>query len=151
MLDCWVENPDGDQYKKHLSGVPDFLWVAEDGMAMQCCLRLSMLPSEIVGEKIDPKRLYDTVYLLLYLQSKNGGFALWERAGAPKWLEVLNPTEFFENVVVEHESVEPTASAIQALVLFKELYPGHRKTEIEVSITKAVQYIEDNQRPDGSW
>ncbi|CAM8946811.1 unnamed protein product [Rhodiola kirilowii] len=117
----------------------------------QCCLRLSMLPSEIVGEKMDPEKLYDTVHLLLYLHSKNGGFSPWERAGASEWFEVLNPTDFFENVVVDHEYVECTASAIQALVLFKELYPGHRKNEIEVCITKALQYIEDNQRPDGSW
>ncbi|CAM8909493.1 unnamed protein product [Rhodiola kirilowii] len=232
MLACWVENPDGDEYKKHLARVPDYLWVAEDGMAMQgcgsqtwdaalsiqallasdlvdeigdvlakghdylkiaqvtenpsgdfrsmsrhmskgawvfpdrdqgwpvsdctaeafqSCLRLSMLPSKIVGEKMDPKRLYDTVHLLLYYQSKNGGFPLWEPAGAPEWLEVLNPTDFFENAVVEHEYFEPTSSAVQALVLFKELYPGHRKTEIEECITKAVQYIENDQRPDGSW
>ncbi|CAM8906474.1 unnamed protein product [Rhodiola kirilowii] len=232
MLACWVENPDGDEFKKHLARVMDLVWVAEDGMFMQncgsqtwdaslsiqallasdlidevgdvlakghdylknaqvtenpsgdfrsmlrhiskggwtysdrdqgwqvsdctgealkCCLRLSMLPSEIVGEKIDPEKLYDAVHLLLYLQSKNGGLTPWERVGAPGWLEVLNPTDFFENVIVDHEYAECTTSALQALVLFKELYPGHRKTEIEVSITKALQFIEDNQRPDGSW
>ncbi|CAM8996915.1 unnamed protein product [Rhodiola kirilowii] len=232
MLACWVEDPDGDHFKKHLARVPDYLWVAEDGMAMQgcgsqtwdaglsiqallasdlvdeigdvlakghdyikkaqvtenpcgdfrsmlrhmskgswtfsdrdqgwavsdctaeglkCCLRLSMLPPEIVGEKMQPEKLYDTVNILFYLQSENGGLAPWERAGSPEWLEVLNPTEFFENVVVEHEYVECTASAVQALVLFQKLYPDHRRKEIEVFISKATKYIEEVQRPDGSW
>uniref|UniRef100_A0A7N0TBE4 Squalene cyclase C-terminal domain-containing protein n=1 Tax=Kalanchoe fedtschenkoi TaxID=63787 RepID=A0A7N0TBE4_KALFE len=110
-----------------------------------------MLPPEIVGEKMEPERLYDTVNLLLHFQSKNGGLPPWERAGSPEWLEVLNPTEFFEDIVVEHEYVECTASAVQAFVLFKKLDPGYRRKEIQVFITKATKYIEDVQRPDGSW
>uniref|UniRef100_A0A803Q800 Squalene cyclase N-terminal domain-containing protein n=1 Tax=Cannabis sativa TaxID=3483 RepID=A0A803Q800_CANSA len=35
MLACWVENPNGDYFKKHLARIPDFMWVAEDGMKMQ--------------------------------------------------------------------------------------------------------------------
>ena len=63
----------------------------------------------------------------------------------------MNPTEFLEDIVVEHEYVECTSSGIQALVLFKMLYPGHRKQEIEHFITNAIQYIENIQMPDGSW
>jgi beta-amyrin synthase len=64
---------------------------------------------------------------------------------------LLNPTEFFKDIVVEHEHLECTASAIQALVLFKKLYPEHRKEEIEDFIKNAVQFIQDIQMPDGSW
>ena len=35
MLACWVEDPNGDSFKKHLARIPDYLWVAEDGMKMQ--------------------------------------------------------------------------------------------------------------------
>lgn len=35
MLACWVEDPEGDYFKKHLARIPDYLWVAEDGMKMQ--------------------------------------------------------------------------------------------------------------------
>jgi beta-amyrin synthase len=52
--------------------------------------------------------------------------------------QLLNPTEFFSDIVIEHEYVECTASVIQALVLFKKLYPGHRKTEIENFIKNAA-------------
>ena len=64
---------------------------------------------------------------------------------------MLNPTEFFADIVVEHEYVECTSSAIQALVLFKKLYPGHRKKEIDQFITNAAQYLENTQMADGSW
>nr|AAM23264.1 beta-amyrin synthase [Glycine max] len=232
MLACWVEDPNGDAFKKHLARVPDYLWVSEDGMTMQsfgsqewdagfavqallatniieeigptfakghdfikksqvkdnpfgdfksmhrhiskgswtfsdqdhgwqvsdctaeglkCCLLLSMLPPEIVGEKMEPERLYDSVNVLLSLQSKKGGLAAWEPAGAQEWLEYSNPTEFFADIVVEHEYVECPGSAIQALVLFKKLYPGLRRKEIENFITNAVRSLEDTQTADGSW
>ncbi|XP_026440994.1 beta-amyrin synthase-like isoform X1 [Papaver somniferum] len=232
MLACWVEDPNSDAFKKHLARIPDYLWVAEDGLRMQSsgsqtwdagfiiqallasdlteeigdtlkkghdfikasqvkdnpsgdflsmyrhtskgawtfsdqdhgwqvsdctaeglvsCLLLSQLRPEIVGEKMANDRLYDSVDLLLSLQSADGGVAAWEPATSPKWLEVLNPTEIFEDVVVEHESVECTASVLHALVVFMELHPQHRKIEIENAIAKAVNYIEHTQHPDGSW
>nr|AJR21210.1 cucurbitadienol synthase 2 [Citrullus colocynthis] len=35
MLCCWVEDPYSDAFKFHLQRVPDYLWIAEDGMRMQ--------------------------------------------------------------------------------------------------------------------
>ena len=35
MLACWVEDPNGDAFKKHLARVPDYIWVSEDGITMQ--------------------------------------------------------------------------------------------------------------------
>ena len=64
---------------------------------------------------------------------------------------MLNPVEFYADIITKHEYVECTASAIQALVLFKKLYPEHRKNEIEDFITNAVRYIENMQMLDGSW
>ncbi|XP_075664361.1 beta-amyrin synthase-like isoform X2 [Castanea sativa] len=224
MLACWVEDPNGDSFKKHLARVKEYIWVAEDGIkahsfgsqswdvgfsiqallasdltndigpvlkkghefikrsqvrdnpsgdfrkmhrhiskgswtfsdqdhglqvsdctaeCSKCCLLFSMMPPEVVGEKMEPECLFDA--------SKNGGLSAWEPAGAQEWLEWLNPTEFFEGIVVEHEYVECTSSSIQALLLFKKLHPEHRKKEIENSIQKAVKYILDIQMPDGSW
>uniref|UniRef100_A0A7N0VL64 Terpene cyclase/mutase family member n=1 Tax=Kalanchoe fedtschenkoi TaxID=63787 RepID=A0A7N0VL64_KALFE len=232
MLACWVEDPNGDYFKKHLARIPDYMWIAEDGMKMQgcgsqewdtslsmqallacnltneiaetlakghgfikksqvsdnpsgdfrsmnrhiskgawtfsdrdqgwqvsdctadglkCCLLLSMLPPEAVGEKMELEKLYDSVNLLLSLQSENGGLGVWEPTGAHDWLELLNPTEFFSGIVIEHECIECTSAAVQALVIFRKLYPEHRKKEIEVFIKRAAQYIEDMQLPDGSW
>ncbi|KAJ0716648.1 putative beta-amyrin synthase [Helianthus annuus] len=232
MLACWVEDPNGVCFKKHLARIPDYLWVAEDGMKMQsfgsqewdagfaiqallatdlteeigstlmkghefikasqvkdnpsgdfksmhrhiskgswtfsdqdhgwqvsdctaealkCCLLFSTMPPEIVGEKMQPAQLYDAVNVILSLQSKNGGLAAWEPAGSSDWLEILNPTEFFADIVIEHEYVECTSSSIQALVLFKKLYPEHRRKEIENFLTGASGYLEKIQMQDGSW
>ncbi|CAL5412503.1 unnamed protein product [Camellia sinensis] len=35
MICWWAENSDGDEFKHHLARVPDYLWLAEDGMKMQ--------------------------------------------------------------------------------------------------------------------
>ncbi|XP_065874440.1 beta-amyrin synthase-like isoform X1 [Euphorbia lathyris] len=35
MLACWAEDPNQKAFKFHLARVPDYLWIAEDGMKMQ--------------------------------------------------------------------------------------------------------------------
>ncbi|KAE8038275.1 hypothetical protein FH972_010800 [Carpinus fangiana] len=35
MLACWVEDPNGDYFKKHIARIPDYIWVAEDGIKLQ--------------------------------------------------------------------------------------------------------------------
>ncbi|PHU07863.1 Beta-amyrin synthase [Capsicum chinense] len=67
------------------------------------------------------------------------------------WRQLLNPTEFLEDLVIEHEYVECTGSAIKALVCFKKQYPGYRTKEVDNFINNAVKYVEDVQKPDGSW
>ncbi|KAA8514921.1 hypothetical protein F0562_018100 [Nyssa sinensis] len=119
--------------------------------ALKVALLLSQMSPEIVGEKIEAERLYDAVNVLLYLQAKTGGFAGWEPATSQPWWEFLNSSEVFADAFVEHEYVECTASAIQALVLFRHLFPGHRGKEIDISVAKAIRYLEDMQNPDGSW
>nr|F8WQD0.1 RecName: Full=Shionone synthase; Short=AtaSHS [Aster tataricus]BAK52535.1 shionone synthase [Aster tataricus] len=232
MLACWDEDPNGVCFKKHLARIPDYIWVAEDGMKMQtfgsqvwdasigiqallatelthdiapilkkghefikasqvrdnpsgdfksmyrhiskgswtfsdqdhgwqlsdcttigltCCLLLSTMPPETVGEKMDPEQLKDAVNVILSLQSENGGLAAWEPAGSSNWLEMLNPIEFIEDIVIEHEYVECTGTGMEALVLFKKLYPKHRTKEVESFLTNAARYLDNTQMPDGSW
>ncbi|KAK7271593.1 hypothetical protein RJT34_27628 [Clitoria ternatea] len=115
-----MDNPSGNFKKKfrHISkgswtfSDRDDGWQTSDSTAhaLKCCMLLSMFPSDMVGEKMEAEKLFDPVNLLLSLQSKNGGFTGWEPARAYKWLEILNPTEFFEDIVVEHEYVECTGS-----------------------------------------
>ncbi|KAK9093486.1 hypothetical protein Syun_028397 [Stephania yunnanensis] len=232
MMACWAEDPKSDAFKYHLARIPDYLWVAEDGMKMQnigsqtwdaafaiqaiisienieeygptlqkgynflkmsqvqenpsgdfqsmcrniskgswtfsdqdwgwqvsdctaealkAVLLLSQLEQEIVGEKIEAQKLYDAVNVILPLQSENGGFSAWEPARAPEWLELFNSSDVFPCAMIETEYVECTASAVQALALFRKLHPEHRKKEIDNSISKAVKFIEDVQISNGSW
>ncbi|KAI3443472.1 hypothetical protein Pfo_000137 [Paulownia fortunei] len=232
LVACWAEDPNSEAYKRHLARIPDYFWVAEDGMKMQsfgcqmwdaafaiqailsanlaeeygptlrkahnfvkasqvrdnpsgdfhkmyrhtskgawtfsmqdhgwqvsdctaeglkAALLFSQMPPELVGEEIETERLYDAVNVILSLQSASGGFPAWEPQRAQRWLEKFNPTEFFEDVLIERDYVECTSSAIQGLALFKKLHPGHRRKEIESCISRAIQYIENTQESDGSW
>ncbi|XP_072065504.1 lupeol synthase [Arachis hypogaea] len=232
LLVHWHEDPNSEAYKLHLARIPDYFWVAEDGLkivalgsqtwdvafsiqailacdlsaeygpmlkkahqflkASQICedppgdfsamhrhiskgawpfsmldhglqvsdctaeglkaaLLLSMMPSNLVGEKMDSRRFYDAVNILLSLQSKNGGFCVWEPRRTYHWVEKFNPTEIFEKCLIESEYVECTGSGMQALALFRKLYPNHRRREVDRSISKAIRYMESVQNPDGSW
>ena len=65
---------------------------------------LSQMPTEISGKKADVERLYDAVNVLLYLQSpESGGFSIWEPPVPQPYLQVLNPSELFADIVVEQE------------------------------------------------
>ncbi|KAM0855790.1 hypothetical protein ACQ4PT_049564 [Festuca glaucescens] len=65
--------------------------------------------------------------------------------------KVLNPSESFQNIVIDHPSAECTASVLDALILFKELYPMYHNKEIEQCTESAVKFILSKQRDDGSW
>ncbi|OWM88914.1 hypothetical protein CDL15_Pgr020868 [Punica granatum] len=155
------DNPSGDfkNMHRHISkgswtfSDQDHGWQVSDCTAegLTCCLLFSLMPRKIVGEKMEPEQLYDAVNIILSLQSKNGGLPAWEPARAEKWLELLNPMEFLEDIVIEHEYVECTSAAMQALMLFKKLYPEHRDKEIDISLTNASRYLESMQMLDGSW
>nr|AXK50226.1 lupeol synthase [Citrullus amarus] len=156
------ENPHGDFKKmyRHISkggwtfSDQDHGWQVSDCTAenLLCCLILSTMSSDIVGDPMEPQCIFDAVNLILSLQAKNGGMAAWEPTGTvPSWLEQLNPVEFFEYTILEKEYVECTSSAIQALVLFKKLFPSHRKKEMDNFIEKATKYMKEMQKEDGSW
>ncbi|WVZ15643.1 hypothetical protein V8G54_013209 [Vigna mungo] len=233
MVCCWVENPNSQAFKCHISRIKDFLWVAEDGMKMQGCngsqfwdlalsvqailatnledeygsmlkkannflkctqitenssgnpsswyrhiskggwpfstadngwpstdstaeglktaILLSDLPFEIVGKAVEIEHLYEAVNLTLSLQNRSGGFASYELTRSYAWLEKMNPTETFEDIMIDYQFVECTSSIIQGLALFRRRYPTYRRKEIETCIAKAASYIESMQLADGSW
>ncbi|KAM4113419.1 hypothetical protein ACJW30_05G218800 [Castanea mollissima] len=130
----------------------DHGWPISDCTAegLKAVLLLSTFPSETVGKSLDLKRLYDAVNVLLpyrSLQNSNGGFATYELTRSYQWLEVywndaeiifamsvvsinfqlINPAETFGDIVIDYPYVECTSAAIQALTLFKKLYPEHRR------------------------
>lgn len=233
MVCCWLENPDSEAFKCHISRIKDYLWVAEDGMKMQgyngsqcwdvalsvqailasnfedeygsmlkkannfikrsqitanssgnpsywyrqiskggwpfsttdngwpvsdcaaeglkAVILLSNLPFETVGKAIETEQLYDAVNFILSMQNRNGGYSSYELTRSYAWLEKINPVETFEDIMIDYQYVECTSSAIQALFLFKERHPAHRRNEVETCIAKAANYIESIQLADGSW
>ncbi|KAE8729896.1 Lupeol synthase [Hibiscus syriacus] len=155
------DNPPGD-FKRMFRHISKGSWTFSDrdhgwqvsectAEAFKCCLYFTMMAPEMVGKKMEKEHIFDTVHLLLSLQSKNGGYPPWEPAGGSFWWEWLNPIEFLEDVIVEHEHVECTSSVMQALVLATKLYPEHRTKETDNSIKKAAKFLEEIQYLDGSW
>ncbi|KAH7527805.1 hypothetical protein FEM48_Zijuj05G0005300 [Ziziphus jujuba var. spinosa] len=101
LIACWVEDPNSEAYKLHLARIPDYYWLAEDGLKFQATLLFSQISPDLVGEKMETERFYDAVNVILSLQSPNGGFPAWEPQRAFRWLEKFNPTEFFEDTLIE--------------------------------------------------
>ncbi|KAG2306336.1 hypothetical protein Bca52824_026084 [Brassica carinata] len=234
MLACWVEDSEGDYFKKHLARLHDFVWIGDDGLkfqqicgsqiwdtafslqvllaaddddeiiqstlikaydflkksqvtenprgdhlkmfrhitkggwnfpdkdqglpdsdctaeSLECCLMFETMPQEVVGEKMDVKRLYDAVNLILHFQSKNGGVSAWEPAPGKTWLEWFSPVEFMKDAVVEHEFVECTGSALVAIARFTKQFPEYKREQVKDFIKNGVKYLENLQMSDGSW
>ncbi|PWA51067.1 beta-amyrin synthase [Artemisia annua] len=56
----------------------------------------------------------------------------------------------FADIVIEHEYVECTTSAMQALVLFKKFYPERKRKEIDSFLKSSSGYVERIQMRDGT-
>ncbi|KAF6153117.1 hypothetical protein GIB67_034839 [Kingdonia uniflora] len=102
------DNP-SDYFKSMYRHISKGAWTfSNQDHGWQGYLLFSQLISKSVGEKMETDRMYDSVNLLLSLQTENGRFLAWEQATAYEWLEVLNPMEFVQDIVIEHEYVEYT-------------------------------------------
>ncbi|CAL5060344.1 unnamed protein product [Urochloa decumbens] len=128
-------------------------WAVSDtaGEALKAVLLLSNIASNHIGDQIERQRLHDAVDCLLSFVNKDGTFSTYECKRTSSWIEILNPCESFPNMVVDYPYPECTSSVLQALILFKELYPSYRTEEINKSIRKAAIFIESRQNKDGSW
>ncbi|KFK33925.1 hypothetical protein AALP_AA5G078800 [Arabis alpina] len=131
----------------------DHPWPVSDctAEALKAALLLSQLPVTLVGEAMPDEHLFDAVNFILSLQNKNGGFATYELTRSYPWLEVINPSETFGDIIIDYQYVECTSAAIQGLELFTRINSTYKRKEILKCIKKAVEFIEKTQLPDGSW
>lgn len=151
------ENPSGDFVKMYRHATKgswsfmdlDHLWPVSDCTAEG--LKTALMLSQVLGMEFNEQYAYDAANSLLSYQSANGGFPAWEPRRAFRWVEMLNPVEFYEDNLIEREYTECTSSALQALLYFSEIYPEFRKKDVQKCISKAISYIENSQWPDGSW
>lgn len=100
---------------------------------------------------IQRNRLEEAIDLMLTFQSDDGGWASYEKRRGPFWLEHLNPSEVFGEIMVDYSYVECTSSTIQALQIFNKHYPDYKPQCINKAITSGLQFIKNKQRSDGSW
>lgn len=108
-----------------------------------------------VHDKISDDSLYDAIEVLLSLQNVGniefGSFSTYEKIRTTPYLELLNPAEVFNNIMVEYPYVECTDSSVLGLTYFSKYYPNYKPDRIKFAIDHAINYIIKAQNEDGSW
>jgi lanosterol synthase len=102
-------------------------------------------------EIIPEDRINDAIDVLLTMQNQgSGGFSSYERQRGSELLEWLNAAEVFGRIMVEYDYPECTTAVVTVLSLFQK-YSNYRSDEIKKIKERALKYIRDAQRSDGSW
>uniref|UniRef100_A0A7S1ES27 Terpene cyclase/mutase family member n=1 Tax=Timspurckia oligopyrenoides TaxID=708627 RepID=A0A7S1ES27_9RHOD len=161
MSQVLVDVPDKSEFYRDISkgawpfSTRDHGWpitdCASEGLKATLCIQNNPALSTLISEPIEANRLYDCVNFILSFQNKDGGWATYEPTRSYPWLELLNPSEVFGDIMIDYSYVECSSSCITALAKFAKCYPNHRSHEVHRAIKRGVKYIESQQRPDGSW
>jgi squalene/oxidosqualene cyclase-like protein len=143
-----------DAYRDRTRG--GFCFSAKDnGWTVSDCtaegLRVALELEAVVAEPLSEARMIDAVDLLLRSQMKDGGFASYEPARAPAWLERLNPSDCFGDIMIDYPYVECTAACMGALSRFRSTHPGVRDHEIDAALFSGTRFLLGQQRADGSF
>lgn len=102
-------------------------------------------------QRLTKDRFTKAADLLLSFQNKDGGWASYENTRGPGWLEMLNPSEIFGNIMIDYSYTECSSASMQALAKFKNKFPNYLSKEIERSIENGRKFLLSQQHTDGSW
>ncbi len=100
------------------------------------------------------ERLADAVSLLLSLQNRDGGWATYELRRGPVWLELLNPSDVFGDIMVDYSYVECTSACVQALVAYlgaTTALSAARVESVRGAVGRGRDFILRSQGEDGGW
>ncbi|MDD5266399.1 MAG: terpene cyclase/mutase family protein [Methylococcales bacterium] len=126
-------------------------WPVADCTAEGLSAALAVHHSGLVKPIIDEQRIKKAVDVILSYQNTDGGWATYELTRAPKWLEKLNPSEVFADIMIDYSWTECTAACVISLLEIQEAYPGFKSSGIRKAITSGIDFILKQQKPDGSW
>lgn len=124
------------------------------GEGLAAALMLQSACSSWIPKKstISEERLQAAADMILGYQNKDGGWATYEVTRGPAWLEHLNPSEVFGDIMIDYSYVECSASALKGLGEFRKAFPKTPlRAAIDLAIQRGVNFIENEQREDGSW
>lgn len=148
-----VEDRDACYRDPSVGGWPFSTWT--HGWPITDCtaegVKASLACEPWVERPLGEGRLKDAIQLILWFQNPDGGWATYERTRGPRWLELLNPSNCFADIMIDYSYVECTSASMQALAAFRERYPGELDAPIAAAIERGRQFILDIQREDGSW
>lgn len=157
-----VDVPQRERFYRHVSkgawpfSTRDHGWPIADctGEGLAAALLLQGKKGAWIPKKkmISEERLKEAVEMILGYQNPDGGWATYELRRAPAWLEFLNPSEVFGDIMVDYSYVECTASALKGVGEFRAEYPNHALVpRMDEAMRKGIAYIESQQNKDGSW
>ncbi len=126
-------------------------WPVADCTAEGLSATLAIHHSGLVKPAIDEQRIKQAVDIILSYQNTDGGWATYELTRAPKWLEKLNPSEVFADIMIDYSWTECTAACVISLLEIQETYPAYKNSEIRKAISAGLNFILKQQKPDGSW
>jgi squalene/oxidosqualene cyclase-like protein len=124
-------------------------WPISDctGEGLKACLAIEA----VTGKSLPRWRLDAAVEFMLSLQNTDGGWATYELTRGPAWLEGLNASDCFRDIMVDYSYVECTSSCLQALNAYRQRFPSAYTDRIERALQHGRRFLENAQRVDGSW
>lgn len=117
--------------------------------AVKAVMLLQALPG--YPKLVSDERVKWAIDIILGYQNASGGVSSYEPARGSELLELLNAAEVFGRIMVEYDYPECTTACVTALQIFKQYYPDYRTKDIQHFLDRAVRYIKNAQRADGSW
>lgn len=149
--------PDYKAYYRHRSrgGWPfsdrDHGWPITDCTAEGLKAEMLVRGAMPINNPVPAGLLEEGVRLILSFQNSDGGWATYEKQRGGKWLELLNPSSVFGDIMIDYSYVECSSSCIQALARVKQHYRGAMRRQIEKAIARGARFLKEKQREDGSF
>ncbi|KAH1264006.1 Cycloartenol synthase 2 [Glycine max] len=129
-------------------------WPVSDCTAegLKAAILLSNLPFETVGKPMETEQLWDAVNLILSLQNRNGGFASYELTRSYAWLEKINPTETFEDIMIDYQYGSWGICYIYGTWFgIKGLIDAGKSYQDSQSIRRGCEFLLSKQQLCGGW
>ncbi|HMV65468.1 MAG TPA: terpene cyclase/mutase family protein [Myxococcota bacterium] len=96
-------------------------------------------------------RLALAVERILERQNDDGGWGSYEKARGPEWLQRLNPSEIFGEIMIDASFTECTAACIHGLDQWRRRDGATPDPRVDRAIDRARDRLLAMQRPDGGW
>ncbi len=126
-------------------------WPVADCTAEGLSATLAVHKTKLFKQTISDERIKLAVDVILSYQNQDGGWPTYELSRAPTWVEKLNPSEIFADIMIDYSWTECSSACVNALLEIKECYPDYKRAQIDTALTRGLQFIIQQQREDGSW